>query len=71
MVHHGGVSKGSMNFLMIFPQYDLVINASMNAGAQTFGDFAKEVRRPANYFLTDLPKQPLPLYTEIKAKTFP
>ncbi len=71
MVHHGGVSKGSMNFLVIFPQYDLVINASMNARAQTFGDFAKEVRQLANYFLTDLPKQPLPLYKEIKAKTFP
>ncbi|BFP39229.1 serine hydrolase domain-containing protein [Flavobacteriaceae bacterium GF1] len=71
MVHHGGVSKGSMNFLVIFPQYDLVINASMNARAHTFGEFAKEVRRLANCFLTDLTKQPLPLYTEIKAKTFP
>jgi len=30
MVHHGGVSKGSMNMFALFPDYRLVINISVN-----------------------------------------
>lgn len=51
IVHHGGVSKGSMNFLLLFPDYDLVIDASINARVDHFGDFAAEVRKLANLFL--------------------
>ncbi|NER13694.1 serine hydrolase [Leptobacterium flavescens] len=51
MVHHGGVSKGSMNFLVLFPEYSLVINASMNARAESFGLFWTEVMKLAAIFL--------------------
>nr|WP_299343699.1 serine hydrolase [Allomuricauda sp.] len=65
MVHHGGVSKGSMNFLVLFPEYDLVIDASINARAEHFGDFAREVRKIANCFLKTLPKQESALFHKI------
>ena len=60
MVHHGGVSKGSMNFLVIFPNYNLVIDASINAHAAQFGYFAKEVQILANYFLEEIKKDAPP-----------
>ncbi|PRX54385.1 serine hydrolase domain-containing protein [Flagellimonas meridianipacifica] len=65
MVHHGGVSKGSMNFLVLFPEYGLVVDASINARAEHFGDFAKEVRKIANCFLKNLPKQESVLFHKI------
>lgn len=65
MVHHGGVSKGSMNFLVLFPEYGLVVDASINARVEPFGDFALEVRKIANYFLEILPKQESVLFQEI------
>ncbi|WP_422860248.1 serine hydrolase domain-containing protein [Flagellimonas sp. S174] len=65
MVHHGGVSKGSMNFLVLFPDYGLVVDASINARAEHFGIFAKEVRKIANCFLKTLPKQESVLFHEI------
>lgn len=66
MVHHGGVSKGSMNFLVLFPNYDFVIDASINARAETFDDFAKEVRQLANFFLTTIKKKELTNHLLIK-----
>lgn len=57
IVHHGGVSKGSMNFLLLFPEYELVIDASINARAQSFGDFSKEVKQLANFFLETIEKE--------------
>lgn len=51
MVHHGGVSKGSMNFLVLFPDYNIVINASMNARAEDFQFFWKEVMKLSSFFL--------------------
>ena len=54
IVHHGGVSKGSMNFLLLFPDYDLVIDASINARAASFGDFSAEVHKLANLFLQEI-----------------
>ncbi|MEM8999286.1 MAG: serine hydrolase domain-containing protein [Bacteroidota bacterium] len=65
MVHHGGVSKGSMNFLVLFPEYGLVVDASINARAKTFGDFAEEVRKIADFFLENVPKKEVPLFNEI------
>jgi len=66
MVHHGGVSKGSMNFLVIFPNYNLVLDASINARVKHFGDFAAEVRQLANIFLQSIERNELPMYQEIK-----
>lgn len=59
MVHHGGVSKGSMNFLVMFPEYNMVINASINARAARFGEFWREVLTLANFFLEDLERNDL------------
>lgn len=69
MVHHGGVSKGSMNFLVIFPEYDLVIDASINARVVPFSDFSKEVYKIADHFLKDIQKEELVLYKEIKKRS--
>ncbi len=66
MVHHGGVSKGSMNFLVIFPNYNLVIDASINARTREFSEFTKEVRVLANFFLEAIERQEVDLYKEIK-----
>jgi len=65
MVHHGGVSKGSMNFLVIFPNYNLVIDASINARVEHFGDLASEVRKIANAFLQEIEKEELEIYHKI------
>lgn len=66
MVHHGGVSKGSQNFLVIFPNYDLVIDASINTNVENFGTFSNEVYKIANAFLKNIEKDEKPLYREIK-----
>ncbi len=67
MVHHGGISKGSMNFLVLFPDYGLVVNASINGRLENFGTFAAEVRQFANFFLSDIPKKESELYQELVA----
>ncbi len=51
MVHHGGISKGAMNFLLLFPEYDLVINASINTRTDDFSIFWKEVTTLSSFFL--------------------
>ena len=51
MVHHGGVSKGSMNFLVLFPDYNMVINASINTRTEDFLLFWDEVMELASFFL--------------------
>jgi CubicO group peptidase (beta-lactamase class C family) len=51
MVHHGGVSKGSMNFLVLFPEYELVIDASINTRTEDFLIFWEEVMKVASFFL--------------------
>ncbi|MET1260590.1 serine hydrolase domain-containing protein [Flagellimonas sp. DF-77] len=66
MVHHGGVSKGSMNFLVLFPNYGLVIDASINSRAATFGEFAAEVRQLADFFLRAVPKEEWERYSAIQ-----
>lgn len=53
MVHHGGVSKGSMNFLVMFPEYDLVIDAAINTRTSDFLIFWEEVMKLASFFLND------------------
>ncbi len=39
-VHHGGVSKGSNAWLIIYPEYELVVAMTSNARAEEFSDFA-------------------------------
>jgi len=53
MVHHGGVSKGSMNLLALFPDYELVINVSVNGRKDQidFTPFWFEVMNIAQPFL--------------------
>jgi len=53
MVHHGGVSKGSMNLLALFPEYELVINVSVNGREDEidFTPFWFEVMKIARPFL--------------------
>ena len=53
MVHHGGVSKGSMNLLALFPDYELVINVSLNGREDDidFTPFWFEVMNIAQPFL--------------------
>ncbi len=51
IVHHGGVSKGSMNLLVLFPDEELVINASINTRTEEFSYFWEEVMQLASFFL--------------------
>lgn len=62
IVHHGGVSKGSQNFLLIFPNYELVIDASINANVEHFPDFSAEVKKVAAVFLAGLERDQTELY---------
>ena len=69
MVHHGGVSKGSQNFLAIFPNYDLVIDVSINTNVESFSTLSNQLYTIASYFLRQLQKEEHPLFKEIKAVT--
>ena len=53
IIHHGGVSKGSMNFLVLFPKYDFVINASINADTDDFSVLWNEVMHLPRTSLTN------------------
>lgn len=66
IVHHGGVSKGSQNLLILFPNYDLVIDASINANIESFSKLFDEVLRLANVFLEPLERKESSLFLEIK-----
>lgn len=39
--HHGGVSKGAMSWLVVYPEFGLSIAVNINTHGQTFGDFAR------------------------------
>lgn len=65
IVHHGGVSKGSQNFLLIFPNYELVIDASINANVEPFSKLSSEVMKIAAVFLESLEKEKTDMYREI------
>ncbi|XOV83498.1 MAG: serine hydrolase domain-containing protein [bacterium] len=39
-VHHGGVAKGSMNWLVLYPESGLAVNMSINTVVESFSDFA-------------------------------
>ena len=39
--HHGGVSKGAMSWLVVYPEHGLSIAVNINTHGETFGDFAR------------------------------
>ncbi|MCU0625047.1 MAG: beta-lactamase family protein, partial [Gemmatimonadaceae bacterium] len=41
-VHHGGVSKGSFSWFVLYPQRRIAVSLMMNGRAHTFGAFAGE-----------------------------
>lgn len=49
--HHGGVSKGAMSWLVVYPDYHLSIAVNINTRATTFGEFAEVEDRIAVLFL--------------------
>lgn len=56
MVHHGGVSKGSMNLLLLFPDQQLVVDVAINGRTKDF-DFSPfwiEVMKMTAPFLDQL-----------------
>jgi len=53
IVHHAGISKGAMNFLILFPEYELVINASINTRTDEFWTFGNEVIALAGFFINN------------------
>lgn len=50
IVHHGGISKGSMSWLVVYPEIDIVIALSINARAEEFSDFSRASARLAEIF---------------------
>jgi CubicO group peptidase (beta-lactamase class C family) len=39
--HHGGVSKGAMSWLVVYPDYDLSVAVNINTRATTFSEFSE------------------------------
>ncbi len=39
--HHGGVSKGAMSWLVVYPEHKLSIAVNINSRAETFSEFAR------------------------------
>jgi len=49
--HHGGVSKGSMNWLVVYPGPGVVVDMAINARAEEFSDFARYEKELTALFL--------------------
>jgi CubicO group peptidase (beta-lactamase class C family) len=50
-VHHGGVSKGAYSWLVIYPEYHLVVALNANTRLDNFGDFMAIEQAIARAFL--------------------
>ena len=50
IVHHGGISKGSMSWLVVYPEIDIVIALNINARVEEFSDFSKASAQLAEIF---------------------
>lgn len=50
IVHHGGISKGAMSWLVVYPDLDIVIALNTNARVEEFSDFSKPSARLAELF---------------------
>lgn len=49
--HHGGVSKGAMSWLVVYPDYHLSVAVNINTRATTFSEFAEVEHRIVVPFL--------------------
>ena len=52
--HHGGVSKGAMSWLVVYPDYRLSIAVNINTRATTFAEFAEVEDEIAALFLDQI-----------------
>lgn len=60
VVHHGGVAMGSTSFLVLFPDYKLVVSLLMNRDKPSdFSDFSKYAFLIAEEFIREAEKQGL------------
>lgn len=54
MAHHGGISKGAMSWLVVYPDYQLSIALNANARLDQFADFNEVEGKIAASFLSTL-----------------
>jgi CubicO group peptidase (beta-lactamase class C family) len=52
--HHGGVSKGAMSWLVVYPTVGLVIAVNINTRATTFAEFNKVEKELSKLFLVNI-----------------
>lgn len=52
--HHGGVSKGAMSWLVVYPDYGLAIALNINTRAESFPVFSSVGREIAAAFLAEI-----------------
>lgn len=50
--NHGGVSRGSQSWLMVLPEYDMVVAVNINTRTDTFWDFGSISTELARIFIT-------------------
>ena len=55
-VHHGGVSKGAMSWLVIYPDFQLVVAIKINTRAKTFQAFSRVETAISRTFLGKMEK---------------
>ena len=55
--NHGGVSRGSQSWMMVLPDYDMVIAFNMNAKTDPFWDFGGFYEEIARNFVPALPTE--------------
>lgn len=58
IAHHGGVTKGAMSWLIVYPEYDMSVAVNINTRADTFQVFAAVEDEIAAAFLNALEAQP-------------
>ena len=56
--HHGGVTKGAMSWLIVYPAYDMSVAVNIKTRAETFQVFAAVEDKIAAAFLNALEAQP-------------
>ena len=57
--HHGGVSKGSMNWFVVYPDERIVVDIAINARADNFSEFARQEKRITALFLKAIAPSPI------------
>ncbi len=56
--HHGGVSKGAMSWLVVYPEHGMSIAVNINTHGKTFSDFARVETEIREAFLRLLERNP-------------